>query len=83
MLMLSLAVLLHMSPQSPQGTLAPPVPTVTNLGKWLTFIEPAANEQTYREVGWRNALWPAVQEARKLGRPILLWTMNGHPLGCT
>ena len=21
--------------------------------------------------------------ARRLGRPILLWTMNGHPLGCT
>jgi hypothetical protein len=77
MLMLSLAVLLHVSPQSP------PEPTVANLGGWLTFIEPAASEQAYREIGWRNALWPAVEEARQLGRPILFWTMNGHPLGCT
>jgi hypothetical protein len=77
MLMLSLAVLLHVSPQNP------PEPTVANLGGWLTFIEPAASEQAYREIGWRNALWPAVEEARQLGRPILFWTMNGHPLGCT
>ena len=34
-------------------------------------------------IGWRNEFWPAVEEARRLGRPILLWTMNGHPLGCT
>ena len=80
MLMLSLAVLLHVSPQSPQGA---PEPTASNLSKWLEFIEPADDEQKYREIGWRNALWPAVQEARKLGRPILFWTMNGHPLGCT
>lgn len=77
MLMLSLAVLLHVSPQNP------PEPTESNLSELLTMIEPAASEQAYREIGWRNALWPAVQEARKLGRPILFWTMNGHPLGCT
>lgn len=77
MLMLSLAALLHVSPQNP------PEPTVVNLSEWLTMIEPAEGEQAYREIGWRNALWPAVQEARKLGRPILFWTMNGHPLGST
>jgi hypothetical protein len=44
---------------------------------------PDATELAYLDVGWRNAFWPAVQEARALGRPILFWTMNGHPLGCT
>jgi len=78
MLTLSLAVLLHLSPQNPA-----PEPTAKNLSEWLTFIQPAESELAYREIGWRNALSPAVAEARKLGRPILLWTMNGHPLGCT
>lgn len=49
----------------------------------LTQIQPSATEAAYKEIGWRNEFWPAVQEAKKLGRPILFWTMNGHPLGCT
>lgn len=78
MFMLSLVVLLHVSPQDPV-----PQPNAANLQKWMLFIEPAESELAYRAIGWRNALWPAVTEARELGRPILLWTMNGHPLGCT
>lgn len=58
-------------------------PDATNFQKWLTFIQPDAREQAYKEIPWRNKFWPAVQEAKELGRPILLWTMNGHPLGCT
>ncbi len=54
-----------------------------NSSDWANFIRPNADELTYETIGWRNAFWPAVEEARRLGRPILLWTMNGHPLGCT
>lgn len=49
----------------------------------LAQIRPTADETAYRTIGWRNQFWPAVQEAQRLGRPILFWTMNGHPLGCT
>jgi hypothetical protein len=59
------------------------VPNGGNYQHWLKFIQPDAREQAYKEIDWRNKFWPAVEEARKLGRPILLWTMNGHPLGCT
>lgn len=76
MLNTGMAMLLALAPQAPQ-------PTADNFVKWRTFIQPSASEQAYREIGWRNALWPAVQEARRLGRPLLFWTMNGHPLGCT
>ena len=51
--------------------------------QWGEFIQPSAQELSYERIGWRNKFWPAVEEARRLGRPILLWTMNGHPLGCT
>lgn len=58
-------------------------PSAQNFQKWLEFIAPNADERSFERVGWRNEFWPAVEEARRLGRPILLWTMNGHPLGCT
>lgn len=58
-------------------------PNAKNFEYWLKFIQPDAKEQAYKEIDWRNSFWPAVQEAKQLGRPILLWTMNGHPLGCT
>lgn len=58
-------------------------PNAQNFQQWLTFIQPDAKEQAYKEISWRNKLAPAIDEARELGRPILLWTMNGHPLGCT
>ena len=79
MLTLTMALLLHATPQAP----ASQEPSADNWREWLTFVQPAEQEQAYREIGWRNSFWPAVQEARELGRPILFWTMNGHPLGCT
>lgn len=59
------------------------VPDKSNLAEWADFVRPNGDELSYEKIGWRNSFWPAVQEARSLGRPILLWTMNGHPLGCT
>ena len=59
------------------------VPGPDNLRSWVEFISPSKEELAYELVGWRSSFWPAVEEARRLGRPILLWTMNGHPLGCT
>jgi hypothetical protein len=53
------------------------------LDEWRARIEPSAKELAYAEVPWRPSFWSAVQEAQKTERPILLWAMNGHPLGCT
>ena len=46
-------------------------------------VLPSQEEMEFREIPWRAALWDAVVEARDAERPILLWAMNGHPLGCT
>lgn len=32
---------------------------------------------------WEIDLWKARQRAAKEGKPIFLWEMDGHPLGCT
>jgi hypothetical protein len=68
---------------APQDVPMPDAPTARDLAAWMAAIEPDRVESAYQAIPWRNELGPAIEEARALGRPILLWTMNGHPLGCT
>jgi hypothetical protein len=46
-------------------------------------ILPKKTELTWRTIGWRGTLGEAWIEARQKDMPILLWAMNGYPLGCT
>lgn len=46
-------------------------------------IWPTDREMKWRNIRWHTELEDAQDEARKLQRPILLWTMNGHPCGET
>ncbi len=46
-------------------------------------IRPRDEELAFLKIGWHESLSSAVNEAREANRPILLWAMNGHPLGCT
>jgi hypothetical protein len=79
-------------PYEPRGKYKPgevvPPPSVPVLGEasyksWIDFIRPSAEDTKWERLGWRTELGAAVLEARKLQRPVLLWAMNGHPLGCT
>jgi hypothetical protein len=47
------------------------------------LIKPGAKEDRWATIAWRTSLWEARREAAKAGKPILLWEMDGHPLGCT
>jgi len=57
--------------------------TDENLDEWITFLRPKKEELKWREIRWHNNLADAADEARRLKRPILLWTMNGNPCGET
>lgn len=46
-------------------------------------VLPMEAELGWLAVGWRPVLWDAVVEAREADKPLLIWAMNGHPLGCT
>ena len=48
-----------------------------------TLIKPDRGEDAWAQVPWMTDLWQARQMAARLGKPILLWEMDGHPLGCT
>ena len=46
------------------------------------LIKPAEGEDRWAEVPWLTSLWEARRQAAAEGKPILLWEMDGHPLGC-
>lgn len=46
-------------------------------------VRPADTEDRWATIPWRISLWDARREAARAGKPILLWEMDGHPLGCT
>jgi hypothetical protein len=56
---------------------------------WDTFDEvkgrtlPTAKELGWQDIPWRSDLGRAVAEAAKKDVPVLVWAMNGDPLGCT
>ena len=54
--------------------------TSANYEKWRDHILPRDWELSYRRIPWRTSFWDAVVEAQAKDKPILLWTMNGHPL---
>ena len=54
--------------------------TDANYTKWRDHVLPRNWELPYRRIPWRSSFWQAVIEAQEKDKPILLWTMNGHPL---
>ena len=48
----------------------------------LTQLQPAIDEP-WRTIPWKIALLDAQRNAAKENKPIFIWAMDGHPLGCT
>jgi hypothetical protein len=57
--------------------------TTETMAQYRAAIEPTAEERSFLEIDWFSELCPAVQEAHRAERPLLVYVMNGHPLGCT
>lgn len=45
-------------------------------------VQPAPDEP-WRTIPWKIAVLEAQQTAAKQNKPIFIWAMDGHPLGCT
>jgi hypothetical protein len=45
-------------------------------------LQPAPDEP-WRTIPWKIALLDAQRVAAKEKKPIFIWAMDGHPLGCT
>lgn len=45
-------------------------------------LQPRADE-AWRTIPWKISLLDAQRAAAREGKPIFIWSMDGHPLGCT
>tara|TARA_S200000501_G_scaffold339530_1_gene347237 strand:- start:2384 stop:2623 length:240 start_codon:yes stop_codon:yes gene_type:complete len=52
-------------------------------GMWQEFIRPTKDELAWAEIPWRRTFYDGLVESDREQKPLLLWVMNGHPLGCT
>jgi hypothetical protein len=61
---------------------AAPAPRPEQFDKIQSLIKPAGEEAKWEQIPWMASLWQARIKAATEGKPILLWEMDGHPLGC-
>lgn len=61
----------------------PPDITDRNFAQWFQFLVPKPQEMVWKQIPWRTSLWRATVEAQRVDRPVMLFLMNGHPLGTT
>lgn len=50
---------------------------------WQTYVEPDTDELAFQRIPWLATYVDGVIRADTEKKPLLLWIMNGHPLGCT
>jgi hypothetical protein len=87
-LLAAIAGLLPPSPLVGQAPERPPAQAKAelndkNYSEWRRHILPDAGELAWRQIPWATTFKDGIVAADAAGKPLLLWTMNGHPLGCT
>jgi hypothetical protein len=54
-----------------------------NYADWCKHILPDTGQLAWQQIPWATTFKDGIVAADVAGKPLLLWTMNGHPLGCT
>lgn len=55
----------------------------SGLDEKVRSVLPTADEELWLQIPWRLNLMEARKASVEQGKPIFLWIMNGHPMGCT
>jgi len=89
-LLTAIAGLLPCSPVAGQSRDEPPAKAKAkvelndqNYSDWRKHILPDTGEMAWQQIPWATTFKDGIVAADVAGKPLLLWTMNGHPLGCT
>ena len=56
--------------------------TGADAAKLRAVIRPLDGEDAFDSIPWEVSLWEARKKAAAAGKPVFLWEMDGHPLGC-
>ena len=54
-----------------------------NFTQWRDLIRTTDSELAWQQLPWTPSFHDGLAQAAKLNKPLLLWVMNGHPMGCT
>ena len=57
--------------------------TESNFLQWRDHIQVSEAELSWQKLPWETSFHAGIAQAGKLNKPLLLWVMNGHPMGCT
>lgn len=57
--------------------------TDATIPAWRDHILPTHAERAWERIEWLPSFTAGLRRADEVNRPLLLWVMNGHPLGCT
>ena len=49
----------------------------------IEYVVPSDDELQWRSIPWRPTLLDGLRDGAEERKPVLLWAMNGHPLGTT
>ena len=79
----TLAYVLLICPAASAQLTAVPAPITEKEFRTLhEQLKPAADEP-WRTIPWKISLLDAQRIAAQQKKPIFIWAMDGHPLGCT
>ena len=78
------------APSAQPTSLVPSAPSTPSarlddddLEAWSRYLAPRGSELAWESLPWLSSYSDGVLAAQEQRRPLLLWVMNGHPLGCT
>lgn len=60
-----------------------PAPALTDQTFEALFEVCRPQKEGWTDIPWIGELWEGRQKAAREEKPLFIWAMNGHPLGCT
>ena len=57
--------------------------TLTEATHMAQRVLPSAAERRWEEIDWQATYADGLKASADQQKPLMLWVMNGHPLGCT
>ncbi|MHC5062547.1 MAG: hypothetical protein ACYTG5_01075 [Planctomycetota bacterium] len=55
-----------------------------DLAIWADWLRPSEEDAAWlKSIPWQPSFAEGIRRANEDAKPLLLWVMNGHPLGCT
>ncbi len=65
------------------GEVSLPTLEPESVAAWHDYLQPTGTEAGFEAIEWQPTFADGLRAANQADRPLLLWVMNGHPLGCT